>query len=478
MKIIKTSERHKAKLSMVLLDWSVRESFHLLHYLQQQTASRDEFEVIVVEYYDRISDTLKPFEDQVDTWVLLEMPTECYYHKHLMYNTGIALSRGSIIMIGDADAMVRETFVETIINAFSQDPKIVYHIDQFRNIRRDLYPFNYPSFDEVLGDGCINNMGGKTAGILDEDDPMHSRNYGACMCARKNDLIIIGGADEHINYLGHVCGPYDMTFRLMNYGSRLVWETEEYMYHTWHPGSDGGDNFIGPHDGKNMSTTAFQAFLTGRVKPLVKNKVIHWLQKSGSIQQPINERIIANLIDPAYAEAFRKSSRKLFGHQSISTTKYKEGLYATYKGFDVYLLEGTFNGVPSHLVDVDLSDRKWYEATAILKASSFGDLKNIIDKWEAQLLETIETFNIVYVNNAYAVVPQSIGTVNFFDECQRNQPGILWKESLEEARIAAGNRGENPDITDRKQQMYSERISRVPRYGMNLRKIIQRLMMR
>lgn len=461
MKIIKASNRHKAKLSMVLLDWSVRESTHLLHYLRQQTVPRDNFEVIIVEYYDRVSDTLKPFEDQVDTWVLLEMPAECYYHKHLMYNVGIAHSRGEIIMIGDADAMVRETFVETIINVFTKDPKIVYHIDQFRNIRRDLYPFNYPSFDEVLGDGCINNMGGKTAGILDEDDPMHSRNYGACMCARKNDLIAIGGADEHIDYLGHVCGPYDMTFRLMNYGRRLVWETKEYMYHTWHPGSDGVDNYIGPNDGKNMSTTAFQALLSGRVKPLVRNKAIHQLQKSVSIQQPISKRILADLIDPVYAEVFKQSSLELPGHKSISTTKYKKGLYATYKGFDVYFLESIFNGVPSHLANVDLNNKKWYEANAILKASSFGELKSVIDQWEGRLLETIETFNIIYVHNVYAVVPQSIGVINFSDESQRNQSGILWTESLEEARIAAENRA-----------------ARVPGYGMNFRKIIQRLMMR
>ena len=99
-------------------------------------------------------------------------------------------------------------------------------MDEFRNVRRDLYPFNYPSFEEVLGDGCINNIDGKTKGVLDTIDPMHTRNYGACMCALREDIISIGGADEDLTYLGHICGPYDMTFRLMNFGRRLRWDTE------------------------------------------------------------------------------------------------------------------------------------------------------------------------------------------------------------------------------------------------------------
>jgi hypothetical protein len=50
------------------------ESFHLLRYLRDQGIPRDRFEVIVI-----------------GAWVLLGMPEECYYHKHLMYNIGIVL---------------------------------------------------------------------------------------------------------------------------------------------------------------------------------------------------------------------------------------------------------------------------------------------------------------------------------------------------------------------------------------------------
>jgi hypothetical protein len=206
------------------------------------------------------------------------MPEATYYHKHLMYNVGLVLSRGKIVAIVDSDAMVRERFVERILGAFQQDQKIVLHLDQFRNHRRDLYPFNFPSFDAVVGEGCINHLNGQTIGVCDDTDPLHSRNYGACMCALRDDLVAIGGADEHIDYLGHICGPYDMTFRLVNYGRREMWLDDEFTYHTWHPGQAGEKNYIGPHDGRHISSRALEARFSGRIMPFLENPAIRDLR--------------------------------------------------------------------------------------------------------------------------------------------------------------------------------------------------------
>lgn len=279
MKILKQSTRETPKVSLILLDWSVRESFHVLHYLSKQDVPRDTFEVIVIEYYSRASDAITKFEHQVDTWLLLEMPEDCYYHKHLMYNAGVVLAHGEICVICDSDAMVKEGFIRALIEEFETDRSIVLHLDQFRNMRHDFYPFNYPSFEDVVGKGCINNVGGKTVGVIDTEDPIHTRNYGACMGARREDLIAIGGADEHIDYLGHICGPYDMTFRLVNSGKREIWHQSEFMYHTWHPGQAGVDNYLGPHDGRHISTTSLAALASGRVPPLVENAAIRRLRE-------------------------------------------------------------------------------------------------------------------------------------------------------------------------------------------------------
>lgn len=280
MRFLKSSARASPKLSLILLDWSVRESFHLLHYLARQDVPREQFEVVIVEYYARESEAIRQFAGEVDTWLLLEMPESCYYHKHLMYNAGIVLARGEICVICDSDAIVGPGFIGAIVAAFESDARLVLHLDQFRNNRRDYYPFNYPSIEQVIGPGCINNAGGRTAGLADEEDPIHTRNYGACMCARRADLIEIGGADEHVDFAGHICGPYDMTFRLVNAGRRERWHETEFMYHTWHPGQAGVDNYLGPHDGRHVSTTALAALTSGRVRPLLENAAIRRLREA------------------------------------------------------------------------------------------------------------------------------------------------------------------------------------------------------
>jgi len=152
------------KVSLILVDWSVRESFHILSYLRQQDVSRDLFEVIIIEYYTQKSKALTEYEDMIDTYLVLGMPLSTYHHKHLMYNAGIFYAKGEICVICDSDAMVKASFINSILSKFNTHKNIVLHIDQFRNNRKDLYPFSFPSFDVVLGKGSINNIGGKTRG--------------------------------------------------------------------------------------------------------------------------------------------------------------------------------------------------------------------------------------------------------------------------------------------------------------------------
>ena len=435
MRILKHHVRPQPRISLILLDWGVRESFHLLHYLKQQTVPRDAFEVILIEYYSGISEPLRQFESEVDLWVLLDMPGDCYYHKHLMYNTGIVMSRGYVVMIADSDAMVRPTFLETVLRRFESEPDLVYHMDEFRNIRRDFYPFNYPTFEEVLGDGCINNRGGKTTGILDRIDPVHTRNYGSCMCARRADLIAIGGADEDLSYLGHVCGPYDMTFRLMNAGRGLCWETDEYLYHTWHPGSDGVDNYMGPHDGKNMSITAFRALCSGRVPPLVENGAIRLLRMGSSAD--VRECVI----DPKYAEAF---SRRRLGGQATRPAKVappQRAVFASHRGIDIYRTSEGYCALRPHLDPPDLQGSGWRDDERIVKSVTFDGIVAIIDECDSHFVEAVGRGGIFQVGPRFAVVPDELQGVDFLVRTQREDPRIAWAGTISEARRIAGEMG-------------------------------------
>ncbi len=340
MKIIKTSQRINPKVSLILLDWNVRESFHFLKYLSTQNVPRSQFEVILVEYYSGISKAAQEHSNQIDCWMLLEMSEDLYYHKHLMYNAGIILSRGEICVICDSDAMARPTFIKTIIDEFKENKNLVLHIDQFRNQRKDFYPFNYPTFEEVLGTGCINNINGQTTGLVDKNDPLHNRNYGACMCAPRSKLIKIGGADEHIDYLGHICGPYDMTFRLVNDGLKEIWHDKEFTMHTWHPGAAGVDNYLGPHDGRHVSTTSIAALNIGQTEPFVINPAISMLRKNRNTN---NETLLDTLINPQYLDSWKRINLDKLSRHNFEA-KPSEISILNYRGFRVTHNEGKTHG--------------------------------------------------------------------------------------------------------------------------------------
>lgn len=301
MEIVFQSETvSEPALSIVLLDWSCRESFHIFDYLSSQTVDRKNFEILWVEYYDRRAEGIETSitkkrraaaHPPVDQWIVLDMPTNLYYHKHLMYNVGIVASAGKIITFCDSDAVVSDNFVAAILESFDKDRNIVLHMDQVRNAEKKYYPFNYPSLEEITTKGKHNVVDGKPAGLWDRHDPIHSRNYGACMSALREDLIAIGGADEHIDYLGYVCGPYEMTWRLVNAGKREVWHEAEWTYHVWHPGQLGDRNYFGPHDGYHMSSTALAARQSGRVLPLTENPAIKKLRLAPKGQGLQNESL-------------------------------------------------------------------------------------------------------------------------------------------------------------------------------------------
>ena len=70
----------KPKISVILIDWGVRESFHCLHYLNRQTADRKDYELIWLEFYDRKPEALQRLVAQdvgvLDQWYVLGYPDD------------------------------------------------------------------------------------------------------------------------------------------------------------------------------------------------------------------------------------------------------------------------------------------------------------------------------------------------------------------------------------------------------------------
>jgi glycosyltransferase involved in cell wall biosynthesis len=286
---LKRYRSQKPKLSIILIDWSVRESFHSIDYLNKQTASRSDYELIWIEMYNNSPEMLKKkvaaYDKKglsaLDQWITLGLPKDCSYHKHFAYNVGIALARGDICVICDSDAMFPPLFIEKIISKFDEKENIVLHIDQIRNSSKKFYPFNYPKIKRVINDkNTVNWCKDVTQGLNNSSDMLHEANYGACMAAKREHLLAICGADEHSDYLGYICGPYELTFRLINFGCQEIWLRDIFIIHTWHPSEGGNDNFCGPDDGRRISLRALEAKNSGRIYPCVTNSVIKAMNNS------------------------------------------------------------------------------------------------------------------------------------------------------------------------------------------------------
>lgn len=317
----------------MLVDWSVRESHHALDYLADQNVARDRYEIIWVEYYDAepagLRDRMARATElgtppPIDQWIVLGMPPASYYHKHLLYNVGLVASRGRIVTFCDSDAIFGRGFVGAHLDAFAGDPRLVLHLDEVRSRSRTFYPFSHPSIADVLASDCINLVDGRPAGIPGPDgegvrDALHTANYGACMSARRADLIAIGGADEHLDFLGHVCGPYDMTFRLVNADCYERWHESEWIFHTWHPGASGEKNFVGPHDGRHVSSTALRARETGRVLPLVENPAVRALREAVLRPSlPAGDDLLECATAPGMAESWSSERLSLYSREDRS----------------------------------------------------------------------------------------------------------------------------------------------------------------
>jgi hypothetical protein len=337
--------RPNPKVSIILIDWGVRESFHSLHYLNRQTVGRDDYELIWLEFYDHKPEALRRTAldagtdaPLLDRWLTLGYPRDLLFHKHRLYNAGVLLARGDVCVICDSDAMFTPTFIEKIVQAFAGRPNSVVHLDEVRNTNPAFYPFNHPTVGQVLGEGVINWRGHTTLGLDDSPDMIHHANYGACMAAWRKDLLAVGGADEHLDYLGYVCGPYELTFRLAHYGREEHWLRDEYLYHTWHPNQYGWNtDYHGPHDGAHMALLALDARASFRTRPVLANPWVSRLGRGRPVEPDALLRAVRGRPEPGW----RASAAPALPTDRVYWVE------RDYFGFDVFHHAGGWFGLPT-----------------------------------------------------------------------------------------------------------------------------------
>ncbi len=393
------------RLSFILLDWECRERFTTLDWLNKQDIPREQYELIWVELYDRVMDEVMEKADTVIT-----CNQRGTYHKHLGYNVGLLQARGDLVCVCDSDAVFPADFVRSVFRSFgideldSANPLVLMHYEWRTSL---LYPDNLSDAEDLK-------------------DPERWQwwplivNEGACVTVRKEDAIRFGGFDEHPSYIGYLCGPYDLAWRLVNAGWPEIWhDSSVALWHFAHPdpiGTNGQKASLKqllekayPHiDGHAL--TAVEAFSVGRYQPLRENPKIWALR--------MQDRYIGSELETRYAN--------LTGQDGYSSwTVRLLWLSLISEIFDLYLKSRFWEPMRKHTRFL-IGERAYSKLSTI--NWDFLSVKRINHARLAEmptLLCSYRGHNIVKYKDSFYAAPYGIGELDLTTEQGRGHPELL-----------------------------------------------------
>lgn len=470
--IHKNTGRKHPRVSFILLDWKCRERFNTLDWLNRQDVSRDDYELIWVELYDRI---LPEVMEKAD--VVITCHQQGMYHKHKGYNIGALFSHGEFVVICDSDAVFPPNFVRSIYQSFKSEnlqtaiPMVLMH-HEYRT------SFLYP---ETLSD---------TKELMDEKWKWWDLvpNCGACLTFRKQDIIRFGGFDEHKSYRGYLCGGYELAWRLVNAGWPEVWhDTSVVLWHFAHP-DPVGSNQIRPtfralcenrHPHVDLhAINAVEAASIGRFLPLLENSEIWRMRmddrhfgtdfeaKYGvmtgqegfpcSLLFLMRVKLLWNIMcstiinkasvcaDFISSRFLGKRFKKLFKNIKFAlgfrSYNMQPVLIESINGFNLIDFKGEFYGIPQCLGAVDFFDENQVANPLIMKSKTLIHLKKCIAIENQSVMldpfleEVYRGHNIIKYRKVVYAIPQNIGPVDLNDKKVEENSNILQAHTIEHAK--------------------------------------------
>jgi len=201
-------------ISVIMFDAGFRERFWTIDCLNNQTLSKRKYEVIWVEYYNKVHKELSKKKHL--KIIKLNRKTK-EYHEGIMLNEGIRKSKGDLLVIIDGDLIVEPDFLERIKKAHEVDDNLVLYV-----VRRNS-PY-IESLDEKGWETLRTN---------------YKLQFGNCACltTRKKHIIEVNGYDEHPVFGGLTAISGDIKVRLQNYGLNVQWNSDINIYHSHHKGA-------------------------------------------------------------------------------------------------------------------------------------------------------------------------------------------------------------------------------------------------
>ncbi len=237
----------KPKISVIMVDGSFRQSYHAVDFFCRQTIPTDDFELIWVEFYDRVSSELAEKLSRYPNARILTLNKEGMYHSSYCFNAGIMESRAELVFIPDADVVVEEHFLEQALNEHKANEKLVMYFCRAEEPKRKRKsPVDLDHLKKV----CVFT---------------NPSNYGGCISVKKNWFLEINGYEQHpIFGSGFHANGLDVYTRFRILGLDIIWHPALFLYHPWHPLNAAGfpayevQKIIPNHRLKHSKYLAFQ----------------------------------------------------------------------------------------------------------------------------------------------------------------------------------------------------------------------------
>ena len=207
------------KISVILVDGSYRPHFSVIDSLAEQTFPQDDYEVLWVEYYDKVKNELVKKVDRHPNFSIITLNLSGIYHSSYCFNAGILSAEGELLVIPDADVVVGPDFLESIWKAHQLNDKLVMYVFRYDEPRKpDYQRFNHKDLENT----CLLT---------------NPSNYGGCLTVKKKNLMEINGYEQHDVFRtgGDHANGMDVFTRFKNLGLHVMWHSDLKMYHPWHP---------------------------------------------------------------------------------------------------------------------------------------------------------------------------------------------------------------------------------------------------
>ncbi len=209
----------KVNISVILWDCSFRENFHAIESYLDQNLPSGSFEVIWVEFYDKVSPQVLSFQEKYSNFRIHKLGLKGQWHYGKCINEGVRISRGDIVIISDGDVVVDNNFIEDELEIQRNEKELVnYHRRYDELVQPEKYNVKIEYLKEIT-------------------TFKHVDNFAGCFSMWKKDFIAVNGYEEDMVFSGPSACARDAYIRFKNNGFKVRWDVKKRLFHPWHRGT-------------------------------------------------------------------------------------------------------------------------------------------------------------------------------------------------------------------------------------------------